>query len=174
MAEPPGGGEVDPVKIGERIARLLKRVKRRDDYGTLLATGQVVLKLDEVKDPKAWRAEIRHNARADRIKIRTGQTEGIVWALLHEAGNPSRSAESTRYNKLLDFVVPRAVEHRHEPQVALRDGEEALFICQRCDAIGYAEATSRPLVGGKLFEEDCPHQEPPKDTALTFFHSPRR
>jgi hypothetical protein len=40
------------------MGRLLKRVKRRDDYGMLLATGQVVLKIDEVDDPKAWCATI--------------------------------------------------------------------------------------------------------------------
>jgi hypothetical protein len=164
----------DPIEIRERIGRLLKRVKRRDDYGALLATGQVILKIDEVEDPESWRAAIRHNARADRIKVRTGQTEGIVWALLHEAGNPSRSSESRRYNKVLEVVVPRAVDHRHEPLVALRDGDEALFTCQRCDSLGYADAASGPLIGGGLFEDDCPHEEPPEDTALTWFIIPRR
>jgi hypothetical protein len=50
----------DPVEIRQRIGRLLRRVKRRDDYGTLLATGQVVLKIDEVEDPEAWRAATVH------------------------------------------------------------------------------------------------------------------
>lgn len=164
----------DPVEIRQRIGRLLERVKRRDDYGTLLATGQVVLKIDEVDDPEAWRAAIRRDARADRIKVRTGQTEGIVWALLHEAGKTSRSEEFHRYNRVLELVVPRAVEHHHEPLVALRDGDEALFTCQRCDSLGYVDAACGPVIGGSLFEDDCPHEEPPEDTTLTWFTIPPR
>jgi hypothetical protein len=157
----------DPVAIRKRIERLLRRVERRDDYGALLAGGSVVRKIEEVDDPKEWRATIRRHARADRIKVRTGQTEGIVWGLLPDAGNEARTKEFRRYNKVLELIAPCAVAHRHEPVVALRDGDEAVFACQRCDALGYADAAHGPLVGGALLEEDCPHEEPPAKTALT-------
>ena len=70
----------DPVDIRRRIDRVVARVDRRDDYGQLLASGAVVPLVDEVDDVEAWRAEIRRQARADRIKVRTGFNEGIVWA----------------------------------------------------------------------------------------------
>lgn len=64
----------DPVEIRCRIEALAKRVNRRDDYGALLAAGELVLDISEV-DPPQWRARIREQARADKIKIRTGQTD---------------------------------------------------------------------------------------------------
>jgi hypothetical protein len=72
----------DPVEINRRIERLAKRVGRRDDYGTLLASGQVIYSVEEVDDPDAWRAGIKRQARADRIKVRTGVTGATLWALL--------------------------------------------------------------------------------------------
>jgi len=36
----------------------------------------VVYAVEEVDDVEAWRAEIRRQARADRIKVRTGFSQG--------------------------------------------------------------------------------------------------
>lgn len=100
--------------------------------------------------------------------MRTGESQGSVWALLHKGGIQARLAESRRYTELLwRTLVPRAVEHHHEPLVLLRDGEEALFACQRCEALGYADAAAGPLLGGPLLEEDCPHEDPPEPTMLS-------
>lgn len=135
----------DPVEISRRIERLVRRVGRRDDYGTLLASGEVIVDAADLHDPQEWRAAIRRLARADRIKVRTGESEGMAWALLHEGGTESRLAESRRYTDLLwRTLVPRAVAHRHEPLVSLRDGEEALLACGRCEALGYADAAAGP------------------------------
>lgn len=149
---------------------MVARVTRRDAYGTLLATGQVIKPVEDVGDPAVWRNEIRRQARADRIKVRTGITNRLVWALLHEAGaTGSRHAESTRYMRALYRVMPEAQTRRHEPNVVLRDGDEALFQCERCDAFGYLDSSEeRLIVGGELFEADCPHDGPPRMTALTF------
>jgi hypothetical protein len=68
-------------------------VDRCDDYGRLLASGHVVHRLEDVKDIEAWRAEIRRNSRADKIKVRTGFTNGIVWALRARATRPEWQAE---------------------------------------------------------------------------------
>lgn len=78
--------------------------------------------------------------------------------MLPEAGEEARSAGSDRYRKALRTVVPQAVELRHEPLVALRDADEALFPCRRCEALGYLDATEGPLIGGLLFEEECPYE----------------
>jgi hypothetical protein len=61
----------DPVDIRRRIDGLVARIDRRDDYGQLLASGQVIHPLEDVEDVQAWRVEIRRQARADKIKVRT-------------------------------------------------------------------------------------------------------
>src|SRR4051794_23966089 len=86
----------ETVEIRRCIDRVLRRVSRRDDYGHLLARGDVIQRLDDVDDPEAWRAEIRRQARSVRIKVRTGVTDGIVWALLAAAWTAAREAESER------------------------------------------------------------------------------
>lgn len=126
----------DGDQIRRRMQRFVARVPRRDAYGTLLATGQVIKRVEDVGDPAVWRKEIKRQARADRIKVRTGMTNGIVWALLHETrATDARHAESTRYMRALSRVMPEVQTRRHEPNVVLRDGDEALFQCERCDAL---------------------------------------
>jgi hypothetical protein len=68
--------------------------------------------------------------------------------------------------------LPLAVELRHEPMLALRDGDELVCRCGRCSALGYGDATEN-IVGGALFEDECPNEESPKPTALTMTHLPR-
>lgn len=151
----------DPVEIQRRIERLVKRVRRRDDYGKLLASGQVIQPVDEVEDPDAWRAEIKRQARADRIKVRTGITGGTLWALTAGPLTDAQRAEDTRYFHLFHRLESEAKVRGHAFRVALRDGEEAVFRCERCDALGYADAAAGPLVGGQLFESDCSGAELP-------------
>src|SRR5215217_9710634 len=40
----------DPVDIRQRIDRLVARIDRRDDYGQLLASGQVIHEVEDVDD----------------------------------------------------------------------------------------------------------------------------
>jgi hypothetical protein len=54
----------DPVDIRRRIDRLVARVDRRDDYGQVLACGQVIHRAEDLVDVGAWRAEIRRRRRA--------------------------------------------------------------------------------------------------------------
>lgn len=160
---------MDPVEVRRRARRLLERVDRRDDYGQLLAQGQVVRKHADIGDPDAWRAEIRRHARADRIKVRTGDNDRVVYALLPESGTVARRDEGNRYQRMLGRVVPLAARRRHEPTVVVRDGDEALFECRRCSAIGYLDGADE-LFGGPLLDDDCPHDDPPAHTPLTFLH----
>ena len=160
---------MDPVEVRRRARRLVERVSRRDDYGRLLARGDVVRKRENFGDPDEWRAQIRRQARADRIKVRTGVNDRLVYAVLAEGATAARLDEGDRYLRMLDRVVPLAAQHRHEPTVIVRDGDEALLKCQRCSAIGYTDAAD-DLSGGQLLENDCPHDDPPEDTVLTFMH----
>jgi len=151
----------DPVEIQRRIERLVKRVRRRDAYGQLLATGQAILPVDEVEDPDAWRAEIKRQARADRIKVRTGITGETLWALTAGPLTDAQRDEDTRYFHLYHRLGSEAGARGHAFKVEVRDGEEAVFSCERCGALGYADAAAGPLVGGRLFESDCSGEELP-------------
>jgi hypothetical protein len=91
----------DPVDLRRRIDRLVARVDRRDDYGQLLARGQVIHAVGDVRDVEAWRAEIRRQARGDKIKVRTGSNEAIVWALLVRAGCADALVGARGYRDLL-------------------------------------------------------------------------
>ncbi len=159
----------DPVDIRRRIDRLVARVDRRDDYGQLLVRDQVIHDLDDVDDIDAWRAEIRRQARADKIKVRTGVNDGIVWALRVRRDESEWQAEVRRYRDLLARTVPLAVELRHEPVLALRDGDELVCTCGRCSALGYGNVAEN-IVGGALFEDECSNEEPPKLTPLAMTH----
>lgn len=151
----------DPVEIQRRIERLVKRVRRRDDYGQLLATSQVIRRVDEVEDPDGWRAEIKRQARSDRIKVRTGVSSGMLWAVTAGPLTESQQEEGIRHFHLFNRLESDAKARGHAFKVALRDGEEAVFRCERCDAVGYVDAAAGPLVGGQLFESDCPGEELP-------------
>jgi hypothetical protein len=126
----------DPVELRQRIEQLIKRVERRDAYGKLLATGQVIVSVSDVQDPDAWRAGLRHQTRADKIKIRTGVNSQIVWALLADARTIARVEESNRYLAALREAIPRAAALYHQPDVLLRDGVEIICGCERCPAVG--------------------------------------
>jgi hypothetical protein len=161
----------DPVDIRRRTERLIARVERRDDYGQLLASGQVVQSHDEVADVDGWRAEIRRQARADKIKVRTGFNDGIVWALRLRPDPSSHVRDIQRYRELLAQTVPSAVDLGHEPTITLWDGDEVLCACDRCSARGYGHVVD-DVVGGALFEDECPNEAPPKITALTMTYVP--
>ena len=161
----------DTDEVRCRIDAMLTRIERRDDYGNLLARGDLVRSLAEVDSPEEWRADLRRNARADKLKVRTGVTSDIVFALLVDAHNKFRLAEHGRYLHVLHTVVPRSVELRHEPVALARDGDEALLGCARCPALAYADAVD-DWFGGELIEDECPHEDEPRMTALAFLHPP--
>jgi hypothetical protein len=161
----------DPVDIRRRIDRVFARIDRRDDYGQLLARGAVVHALDEVDDVEAWRSAIRRQARADRIKLRTGRNAGLVWAMLARMPSVYELAGARRYRELLAHAVPLAVDLWHEPFLAIGDGDEMVCGCGRCCALGYASA-AEDVVGGALFEDECPNEDPPNLTALVMMHVP--
>ena len=161
----------DPVDIRRSIDRLVARVDRRNDYGRLLADGQVIRAVEDVQDVEAWRADIRRQSRADKIKVRTGVNDGIVWALLVRVRRPDALVGARRYRDLLARTVPLAVELQHEPILAVRDGDELVCTGGRCSALGYGDAGEN-VVGGGLFEDECPNEDPPKLTALVMMHVP--
>ena len=51
----------------------------------------------------------------------------------------------------------------------LRDGDEVICGCDRCSALGDGD-TAEDIVGGELFDGECPNEEPPKLTALSMMY----
>jgi hypothetical protein len=151
----------DPVEINRRIDRLVNRVRRRDDYGKLLARGDVVRLVDDVDDPNSWREGIKRQARADKIKVRTGQTGERLWAYLHGPNPKTQMDENDRYFRLLEAMKTRAHKRGHRLRIIVHDGEEALVKCPRCGALGYGDGEGEGVLGGSALEDDCPSPEPP-------------
>ena len=151
----------DPVEIRRRIDRLLVRLSRRDDYGELLAHGHVVR---QVEDADAWRAAIRAQARADRIEVRTGADGCAVHALL--VGRPDDDTGDGEYMAALKEMAARAAALRHEPALVARHRSEMLISCDRCPALGYADAEDH-VIGGSLLDTGCPNEEEPRATPLS-------
>lgn len=152
----------DPVEVRRRIESLRERLACRGDYGELLANGHVVRWLDDVD---SWRAGIRAQARADRIKVRTGadRCSGGVYALLVR-----RSDEDTgddEYWAAHKKMVATSLALRHESAFGARHGPEILFYCERCPALGYAHAED-DVMGGSLLDAECPHGEEPRENCM--------
>lgn len=143
------GAMHDPVEIRRRIETLLARVSRRDDYGQLLAAGHVVADLSTIEDAQRWRAGLRRQARADRIKIRTGITHSgtHAYAVLVDSWTGAREDESDRYMSVMGEAIPGASALRHQPALVLRDGDESVCKCERCSALGLVDACADPLIG---------------------------
>jgi hypothetical protein len=158
----------DLIEVRRRVRRLMERVGRRDDYGRLLAAGQIVRIVEEVDDPEAWRAEIRRQARADRIRVRTAVSADAVYAFLRDGATEARAAETERYKAAMRRAIPAAVASGHEPSVFLRDGGEVICGCNRCLALGYIEAFEPAVIVGSLFEDACTPGDAakPRTTAL--------
>jgi hypothetical protein len=150
----------DPVEVNRRIERLIKRVRRRDDYGELLFSGQVIRSEEDIEDFGEWRAELRKKARADRIKLRTGKTGGKVWAVVHGPLSSAQLLEGERFFTLADRALGEARSHGHDARVVLRDGDEAVIKCENCSAFGYVDA-AESIIGGAVFDGDCREGELP-------------
>ncbi|HMJ34354.1 MAG TPA: hypothetical protein VK501_10590 [Baekduia sp.] len=129
----------DPVEVRMRIERMMARLARRDDYGELLARGDVVRRRNEVDSPEGWRKTLRRQARADRIRIRTGSDERFVWALLVDGDTDHRRLETDRYTEVLRAAVPQMIVLRHEPAVVARDGENP------CSDVNAARRSVSPM-----------------------------
>lgn len=146
----------DPVEIRRRIERLIARVERRGDYARLLADGEVVRELAQLGRPvEEWRAELRRQARADRIPIRTGTSGTCTWAVINRPPSSDALDEAHRRLVQIERASRVALYLDHDPVVVLADGDELLLRCRACAADGFTDATGPGVTGGGLFERCC-------------------
>ena len=146
----------DPVEIRRRIERLVARVERRDDYAKLLVDGEVVRDLAQLGRPvEDWRAELRRQARADRIPIRTGTSATCTWAVISRPTSDEELDEAHRRVAQIERASRVALDLDHDPVVVLADGYESLLRCHACAADGFTDATGPGVTVGELFERVC-------------------
>jgi hypothetical protein len=137
----------------ERAHALLQRKRRRDDYGELLLDGQVIRSLRNVEDPESWRSNIRRQARADKIRIQTGVTKEIVYAIARRDTERGWSDDEARWFHLSSQAHETAIGLGHDWLLA-RDGSEGATACSKCRAVGYLNADER-IIDGDHFEARC-------------------
>jgi hypothetical protein len=137
----------------ERAVALLARKQRRDDYGTLLLERSVHRSLDGIEDPEAWRAEIRRQARADKIRVQTGISRWNVWAALRREPTEAEIDAWRPWLRLASGAHATTVKLGHE-WILCRDRNEGAVACERCGAVGYLNA-DEDLVDGDIFEAAC-------------------
>ena len=145
----------DPVEINRHMERVIDRVSRRSDYATLLHAGEVIARIEDIGDPISWRAQLKREARADRIKVRTGEGEGRVWAMLRNPATDQRLSEVKNYLHVLNDGHEKAIQHGHLPVVVARDAAEAVLGCKRCEVFGYLDGAEQSIMAGPLFEDAC-------------------
>jgi hypothetical protein len=69
----------------------------------------------------------------------------MVWAVTHGPIPEAQHVETARYFRLLELIKSRADLRGHKLKVALRDGEEVIVECERCEAIGTSGPAIRAL-----------------------------
>lgn len=147
---------------GRRSLALVRRVRRRDDYGTLLLAGEVRRPISEIEDPARWRTDLCAQAHRDRLWIITGQTETGVYAALNvRRGEPSPIGFGPDTEQWLHTARPAYLSAGNlgHHWLLIRDGQEGVVMCRDCDAIGYINAEHH-VVDGDLFEVPCFHTPP--------------
>ena len=146
----------------EHEVEFRKLVSRGSDYDELLREGHVVRRVD---DAVAWREAIRAQARADRIKVRTGLSSsdaGVAWAYLKHLDDKELTDQevgsASQHVTAVQEAFERASLRGHRVRRVIRaEGQRAAAVCPDCGARLYVDWSGRPVfMEGEVFEIDCP------------------
>lgn len=96
--------------------------------------------------------------------MRSGADGCAVYALL--VGRPDDDTGDGEYMAALKEMAARAAALGHEPALVARHRSQMLISCDRCPALGYADAEDH-VIGGSLLDTGCPNEEEPRETALS-------
>lgn len=129
------------------------------DYAELLRRGRV--SSPEGADPEAWRAQIRAQARADKIRVITLRDGDRAIAARHrEIPEDQELAELSRElgrGEVLRGLAERARTLGHEISRWLRHDTESIAICPRCGFRIYARFdAAAPVIDGEALDDACP------------------
>ena len=139
-----------------RFARIVGDYLERPagDYGELLHRGHV--SSPDGVEPEAWRAEIRAQARRDKIRvITTRDGEGAI-AALNRSVDDREIRDGLERAQVLRQLAAAARALGHQPGHWLRSDQESVCFCQRCDARLYVRTGKRPVSDGEALSERCP------------------
>lgn len=145
----------------ERFRRIADDYLERPggDYAELLRRGRV--SSPEGVDPEEWRAEIRANARADRIRVITIRAGDRAIAARHrsvpEDQELTELTAALERGEVLRGLAERGRQLGHEISSWLPHDDESITSCSRCPARIYVRFdTTPPLVDGEALDEPCP------------------
>jgi hypothetical protein len=131
-----------------------------DPYHEFLRFGHV---MDDVDDPDEWRAEIRRQARRDKIRMHSFASERGPDGRAHVYAGKTHGDRDLRPALALMDVQEEAEErarlngHRKIRWIRVMRGEEAAGRCADCGGRVYASRKgSRPVIDGDLFAVACP------------------
>jgi hypothetical protein len=131
------------------------------DYDELLRSGSVTRRPDDVE---AWRADIRANARADKIQIRTGTADSdpsVAWAYLKHLDRPRPDdLDEVRsvliQMNIIDSAFKDARRLGHDPFVLRSEKGQSAAVCHTCHAPAYFDFRTNPaIIDGPLVETHC-------------------
>ncbi len=102
------------------------------DYGELLRRGHV--SSPDGVDPEQWRAEIRAQARRDKIRVVTFRDGDRAIAARNRTASDQDVRDELDRMQALRELATKARALGHEPGPWLRSDEENICLCSRCDA----------------------------------------
>jgi hypothetical protein len=143
----------------ERFRRIVAEYLDRPagDYAELLHRGQV--RSPAGVDPEQWRAEIRAQARKDKIRVTTARDGDRAIAVRRRVLSAELEHEESRYEfdryELMRSLRRRAEALGHEIRAWLRDDAESMASCMRCGARIYARVDNPPVTDGEALSEPC-------------------
>jgi hypothetical protein len=139
----------------QRFDRIVRDyLERADgDYAELLRRGQV--SSPEGVDPEQWRAEIRAQARKDKIRVVTSRHGDGAFAVRRRPVSDAEMQIEFARAELLRGLAVTARELGHELGSWLRNGDESIAVCVRCDARIYVHTSPAPVTDGEALDRPC-------------------
>lgn len=101
------------------------------------------------------RAEIRAHARKDKIRVVTSRHGDGAFAARHRPVSDAEMHIELARGELLRRLAATARELGHEPGSWLRNGDESIAVCLRCDARIYIRTSTAPVTDGEALREPC-------------------
>lgn len=129
------------------------------DYGELLRRGEVSSR--KGVDSEQWRAEIRRQARQDKVRVITCRSgEQRAFAMLARTVSDEQVFEVKQ--RALEQVVAlgeiREISRvlGHELSGWVRHQDEFISVCERCAARTYVRLAAERIEDGEALSEPCP------------------
>jgi hypothetical protein len=144
----------------QRFWRIYHQYRDRPggDYAELLRRGTV--SAPEGVDVEAWRAEIRRQARRDKVSVSTSREGDRAVAMVGKTIPREREREVTAV-EFERYVAVRELRNRaallgHELIGWVRHDVESISLCRHCGARLYARTDAQRIEDGEALTQRCP------------------